>query len=80
MPVVYVTKETQAGEARVATIPESVKGLVKLGLDVQVERGAGEQAGFPDADYAEAGAEIVAESARGSADLVFGIQVPGPRN
>jgi len=78
MPVVYVTKETQAGEARVATIPESVKGLVKLGLDVQVERGAGEQAGFPDADYAEAGAEIVAESARGSADLVFGIQVPGP--
>lgn len=78
MPVVFVTKETEAGEARVALIPESVKGLIKLGLDVQVERGAGVQAGFPDEEYVEAGAAIVGESERGSADLVFAVQTPGP--
>ncbi len=78
MPVVHVTKETDPGETRVAAIPETVKGLLKLGLQVEVERGAGLAAGYPDADFAAAGAMLVDAEARGRADLVLGIQAPTP--
>ena len=44
-----------------AATPASVKKLVKLGGEVAVERGAGEASGYPDADYATAGAEIVTD-------------------
>ena len=78
MPVVFVPKETESGETRVAAIPETVKGLIKLGLKPEVERGAGLSAGFADQDYADAGAALVGSEARGSADLVLGIQPPTP--
>jgi hypothetical protein len=45
-------------EARVALVPSVVPQLVKSGLDVIVERGAGESAGFPDADYEQHGAHL----------------------
>jgi H+-translocating NAD(P) transhydrogenase subunit alpha len=48
--------ETSPGETRVASIPEVVKKLVGKGFDVLVESGAGARAGYPDADYEEAGA------------------------
>ncbi len=76
MPVVFVPKETEPGETRVAAIPETVKGLIKLGLQVEVERGAGLSAGFSDSEYAEAGAAMVGDDARSRADFVFGIQAP----
>ncbi|MBK8099220.1 MAG: Re/Si-specific NAD(P)(+) transhydrogenase subunit alpha [Planctomycetes bacterium] len=76
MAVIFVPKETEPGETRVAAIPETVKGMLKAGLKVQVERGAGLAAGFADADFASAGAELVDASARGQADLVLGIQTP----
>lgn len=78
MVVIFVPKESAAGETRVAAVPETVKGMQKLGLQVQVERGAGASAGFPDADYEAAGATLVDASARGTADMVFGIQTPAP--
>jgi NAD(P) transhydrogenase subunit alpha len=53
---VGVPKETAPGESRVAIVPETI-GRLK-GLDVVVEAGAGEAAGFPDAAYTEAGATI----------------------
>jgi NAD(P) transhydrogenase subunit alpha len=43
----------------VALVPETVSKLRDAGLEVRVERGAGEAAGFPDASYAEAGADLV---------------------
>ena len=43
-----VPKETFLGECRVALAPISVALLKKAGLDVEIERGAGETAGFPD--------------------------------
>ncbi len=76
MPVVFVPKETEAGETRVAAIPETVKGLIKLGLQVEVERAAGSSAGFADSEYATAGAAIVDADARSRADFVLGIQAP----
>jgi NAD(P) transhydrogenase subunit alpha len=54
---VGVPRESSAGERRVALVPDVVSRLD--GLDVVVERAAGQSAGFPDAAYEEAGAGIV---------------------
>ena len=59
---VVVPKETEAGERRVALIPDSVGRLVGAGFAIGVEQGAGAPAGFPDAEYAAAGADVVARS------------------
>ena len=53
-----VLRETQAGEARVALVPESVRKLAALKVSVSIESGAGAQAGARDADYEAAGAQI----------------------
>ncbi len=55
-----VPRETAPGETRVAIVPSSVAALQKAGWKVVVESGAGQQAGFPDEEYREAGATIVA--------------------
>jgi NAD(P) transhydrogenase subunit alpha len=60
---VGVPRETAPGERRVALIPEVVSR--SKGLEVAVERGAGAAAGFPDAAYAEAGAELVDDAFAG---------------
>jgi proton-translocating NAD(P)+ transhydrogenase subunit alpha len=52
-----IPKESSPGEHRVALVPETV-GRLGDGIQVIVENGAGEPAGFPDAAYREAGAEI----------------------
>ena len=56
---VAVPRETAPGERRVALVPETISKLRAAGFEVRVERGAGTEAGFPDEDYAEAGAELV---------------------
>ena len=60
---VGVPRETAAGELRVALVPDAIARLE--GFDVSVERGAGEAAGFSDAAYAAAGAELVDDAWRG---------------
>ena len=78
MVVIFVPKESAAGETRVAAVPETVKGMQKLSLTVQVERGAGLAAGFTDSEYEEAGASLVDSSSRKDADIVLGVQIPSP--
>ena len=56
---VGIPKENFAGETRVAVIPAGVATLVKAGLEVGVEAGAGTAAGFPDAAYAAQGATVL---------------------
>lgn len=56
-----VPRETQPQETRVALVPESVKKLIAAGLSVNVEAGAGLAAGYPDAQYSEAGAALVSD-------------------
>jgi H+-translocating NAD(P) transhydrogenase subunit alpha len=56
--IVAALRERQADERRVALVPELLPRLVKGGLEVQVETGAGEAAGFPDSVYREAGAKL----------------------
>ena len=57
-----VPKETYAGEKRVATTPEVISWLQKLGYSVTVEAGAGAEANFSDDAYREAGAEIATDT------------------
>lgn len=68
--IVGVPKEPIAGENRVAQTPESVKQLIDLGLTVQVQKGAGVAAGYPDKDYEAAGAKIVASINPASIDVL----------
>ena len=69
---VGVPKETVAGETRVALIPAGAATLKKIGLEVVVESGAGDAAGFPDAAFREQGAALAprAEVFRSSDILV----------
>src|SRR5947209_10392125 len=75
---VVVVKESQAAEARVALVPDSVKKLVALNVRVAVESGAGRDAGASDADYKTAGAEVSADRAAllASADVLASINAP----
>jgi len=70
-----VPKESAAGERRVALVPEIVGKLVPGGFEVLVERGAGDAAAFPDADYEEAGARLV-DDAWSEADAIVKVQKP----
>jgi NAD(P) transhydrogenase subunit alpha len=53
---IAVLRESAPNETRVALVPETVAKLVKNGMTVQIERGAGERAAFPDDLYIKAGA------------------------
>lgn len=55
---IAILKEHLEIEKRVAATPETVKKFIALGSEVAVQQGAGEAAGFHDADYIAAGAEI----------------------
>lgn len=73
-----VPREIFPGEKRVATVPEVVEKLIKLGFRVVVESGAGEAANFSDDAYRAAGAEIVNGAAAlwAAADIVFKVRAP----
>ena len=75
---IAVTKETRAGETRVAATPDSVKKLIGLGFAVSVETGAGAGASFPDADYQAAGATIAASAGQAldDADVILKVRAP----
>src|SRR6185295_4081961 len=73
--LIGVPRESAAGEKRVATVPEVVEKLIKLGFRVAVESGAGDAANFSDDTYRAAGAEITSD-AWASADIVFKVRAP----
>ncbi len=56
--IVGVPKESYPGERRVALVPAAIPALTKVGLEVLIESGAGDQAGYRDAAYVEKGAKI----------------------
>jgi NAD(P) transhydrogenase subunit alpha len=70
--IVGVVKESFPGERRVALVPSVLPALAKIGLEVMLEAGAGREAGYPDAAFAEKGAKIAASRAEvfAAADLV----------
>jgi len=79
LSTIFVPRETQSGELRVAATPETVKRLVKEGFAVEVAAGAGEAASFADDDYQAAGATVAAGgSAWPAADVVLKVAPPTP--
>jgi NAD(P) transhydrogenase subunit alpha len=72
-----VPKETFPGERRVAIVPGVVPILRKLGIDVLIESGAGESAGFTDAAYREEQATITSRSDVFAADILAQVRAPG---
>ncbi|WP_291992498.1 Re/Si-specific NAD(P)(+) transhydrogenase subunit alpha [Candidatus Accumulibacter sp. ACC003] len=79
MPLtIGVPKETADGEKRVATVPEVVEKLKKLGFAVLVEAGAGEAATVSDDAYRAAGAEVVDGAAAlwSASDIIFKVRGP----
>ncbi len=75
--IVGVPTESYPNERRVAVIPAFVPALAKAGLEVRIEKGAGEKAGFPDSAYEEQGALLVSDRKElfSSADVL--LQVHG---
>jgi NAD(P) transhydrogenase subunit alpha len=61
--IVGVPKESYPGERRVALVPVVIPNLAKASLEVVIESGAGEQAGYPDSLYAEKGGKILPDRA-----------------
>ncbi|RMG18057.1 MAG: Re/Si-specific NAD(P)(+) transhydrogenase subunit alpha [Planctomycetota bacterium] len=78
MATVFVPKELQADETRVAATPETVKRMVKLGLEVTVQKDAGLASHLLDSDFEAEGARIVNDAAAGyaAADLVLKVNPP----
>ena len=76
--VIGVPRETADGEKRVATVPEVVERLIKLGFEVAVQSGAGDAANFSDDVYRAAGAEVVGDAAQlwARSDIVFKVRAP----
>lgn len=76
--IVGVPKESLPGERRVALVPAVLPALARLGLAAVIESGAGLEAGFPDEQYASAGARIASRAeVFGSADIVCQVRCLG---
>lgn len=76
--ICYVPAESSPGELRAALTPTTAAALTKLGLTLQAQAGLGSASRYADADYREAGVEIVADptAALATADLVLRVQKP----
>jgi NAD(P) transhydrogenase subunit alpha len=74
--IVFVAKETDSQETRVAASVETVKKMVKLGLSVIVQKGAGITSRISDVDYKTAGAKIGAAIDMKKADVVLSVRRP----
>jgi NAD(P) transhydrogenase subunit alpha len=78
---IAVAKEIEVSERRVSLVPDIVAKLVKQGLEISVETGAGEKAYFSDGDYEAAGAKIITDAAVlwGEADILLKVSPPQER-
>ncbi len=79
---IAVLRETEAGEARVALMPDSVQKLVALKASVSIESGAGLGAARTDDDYRNAGATVIDDrnALLGSADILVVVNRPSPED
>src|SRR5574337_116519 len=73
-----VPREIFPGEKRVATVPDVVEKLIKLGFTVAIESGTGDAANFSDDAYRAAGAEVLPDAAAlwAASDIVFKVRPP----
>jgi NAD(P) transhydrogenase subunit alpha len=76
--LIGIPKEVFPGEKRVATVPDVIPKLMKLGFKVAVQSGAGEAASISDDAYRAAGATVVPDAASlwSGSDIVFKVRAP----
>ncbi|RWC42615.1 MAG: Re/Si-specific NAD(P)(+) transhydrogenase subunit alpha [Mesorhizobium sp.] len=74
---VFIPRELDANEPRVAASPDTVKRLAALGFDIVVETGAGTRSRIPDEEFAKAGAAIGKVADIAKADVVLKVRRPG---
>ncbi|TCN23164.1 alanine dehydrogenase/PNT-like protein, partial [Sinorhizobium americanum] len=74
--IVFIARESDSDEPRVAASVESVKKLKSLGFDVVVEAGAGMRSRVPDAEFEKAGARIGSAADAKSADVILKVRRP----
>jgi NAD(P) transhydrogenase subunit alpha len=73
---VFIPREVDVNEGRVAASPDTVKRLAGLGFDVIVEKGAGAASRITDEEFAKAGAQIGRASDASKADVVLKVRRP----
>jgi NAD(P) transhydrogenase subunit alpha len=73
---VFIPRELDANEPRVAASPDTVKRLTALGFDVVIETGAGTRSRIPDEEFAKTGATIGKASDVAKADVVLKVRRP----
>jgi NAD(P) transhydrogenase subunit alpha len=72
-----VPTESAPGERRVALVPGAMTVLAKTGVEVVVEKGAGEAAGYPDSEYAAKGIRLASREEVFAADVILQVRAPG---
>ncbi|MGI5952665.1 MAG: Re/Si-specific NAD(P)(+) transhydrogenase subunit alpha [Brooklawnia sp.] len=71
-----IPRESLPGENRVAATPTTVAQLAKLGYSVLIESRAGVRASFPDAAYAEVGAQVGTAADAWASPIVLAVNEP----
>lgn len=74
---VGVPTESAPGERRVALVPGAMTVLAKTGVEVVVEKGAGEAAGYPDSEYAAKGIRLASREEVFAAEVILQVRAPG---
>jgi NAD(P) transhydrogenase subunit alpha len=72
-----VPTESAPGERRVALVPGAMTVFAKTGVEVVVEKGAGEAAGYPDSEYAAKGVRLTSREEVFAADVILQVRAPG---
>lgn len=77
--IVGIPKETFPGQKQVAIVPDGVAALKKAGLEIMLEAGAGNEAGYPDELYKEKGAQLAGSRAEvfQRSDIILQVQAFG---
>jgi len=71
---VCVPKEIKTGEKRVALVPDIISKLIKAGLEVVIESGAGVLSEYSDKQFTDAGAQIKSGDVLATSDVVLSVQ------
>ena len=74
--LISALNEKNKNEVRVAISPESLKLFQRLGLEIIIEKGAGNNSGYPDQHYIDLGAKIVSRDQCLNADICLCVKIP----
>jgi len=77
---IAVPKEAASGENRVAMVPKVAEKLAKLGVEVRIQKGAGEGSRIPDEGYADPIKVVGRAGDVYNADVVLAVNAPEPKN